>query len=715
MPAFRITRLFVCLLAAVCSAAQPPLLQGVEHIPAFGTPGLLAVWGPDAFVIAAAKDDAVLAPLIAAGPLGRGRVVCFTHTGYVSKGDDARANTLLRNCVRWAAADVPKPAVGLIVADCEPALRDSCAVTKLGKGWETQLGGLDAVVVRGWDFTEAQVAALTAFVRGGGGMVAGQTAWAWNAPADQTLRDNPLNRVVAAAGIAWTGGYADKTAPDGFAADAGPATLNAYAALKLITEATADAEALRQASASVVAAARALPPEDAILRPRLAALLATHESELAPSEQAPIRAGAPMARLLLAYQVQELELLPAASVKAHPGAAAFPGSVPEDAPRADRTVCVNGGLERWQSTGLYAPPGEVVTVTVPDELAAKGLRIRIGCHKDHLWHHRDWKRVPDITLERAITRPSTEVASAFGGPIYFIAPKGESAGALCVRVKGAVEAPLFVLGATDPETWKQTIRAAPGPWAELATSRVILSVPSSSIRDLDDPTSLLEFWDRIMDAQAELAAIPRERPNPERYVADVQISAGYMHSGYPIMTHLDAVADMTSLANMQKGTWGLLHEMGHNHQKGDWTFGGTGEVTCNLFAMYCIEKVCGLPWAQGHDGLKSREKKIGVYKAKGRKFEDWKKDPFLALAMYAQLVEGFGWEPFITVFGEYRDLDKNQRPQTDDEKRDQWMVRFSRTIGKNLGPFFDDWGVPVSDAAKAGIAELPEWMPAEPR
>ena len=73
----------------------------------------------------------------------------------------------------------------------------------------------------------------------------------------------------------------------------------------------------------------------------------------------------------------------------------------------------------------------------------------------------------------------------------------------------------------------------------------------------------------MLDACADLAARPRERARPERYVTDVQISAGYMHAGYPIMTHLDAAARFVDLraSGRRKGDWGLFHEMGHNHQQ----------------------------------------------------------------------------------------------------------------------------------------------------
>ena len=83
----------------------------------------------------------------------------------------------------------------------------------------------------------------------------------------------------------------------------------------------------------------------------------------------------------------------------------------------------------------------------------------------------------------------------------------------------------------------------------------------------------------------------------------------------------------------------------------------------------------------------------------------------LALRMYIQLQDAFGWDAFETVFAEYRDLPADQRPRNDNQKRDQWLVRMSRTTGRNLGPFFTAWGVPTTEAARESITDLPEWMP----
>ncbi|MBL9000092.1 MAG: hypothetical protein JNK25_03010 [Phycisphaerae bacterium] len=698
----------VTLIGSAVAQDRPDLLRGIDSVPAMGTPGLLAVWGKDSFSVLAAKDGPNLAPVIAAGRLGKGRLVCIAHDGYVGRAAAPQNASLLRNLVLWAAGELPnrKPIVGLITAPCAAVLNDVATVEPLDGEWHKLLPAFDVIVIGGWRLNPSQVAALTSFVERGGGLVAGQTAWAWTPTPGQSLEDNPLNRLAAGAGIAWTGSYSGHTAPGGFKPEAGTDAIHAALALDLIEAGTPE-DSLRQASASVVNAATVLPAGDVMLRPRLNALLEKHSAALVPSEKKPMGPRDGLARVLLAFQVRELRRHDAPA--AHPAAAEFPGAVASDASRAERDVCLSGA-ERWNSTGLYAAPGEAITVTVPREAVGLKAGVRIGCHQDQLWHHREWKRVPEITGEWPIISERTVVTSAFGGPIYIVLPRGAREQTR-IRIAGAVEAPMFVRGKTDPAAWKESIRHAPAPWAELATERVILSVPSSHVRDLDNPEELLAFWDAILDAQADLAGIPRERPWPQRYVADVQISAGYMHSGYPIMTHLDAAADMASLSNMKKGPWGLLHEMGHNHQEGDWTFDGTGEVTCNLFAMYCIETVCGLPWREGHEGLRDSAKRIAKHRATGRSFEKWKEDPFLALAMYAQLVEAFGWETFKRVFAEYRALSRDERPRTEEAKRDQWMVRFSRACGRNLGPFFDDWGVPVSAEAKASIADLPGWMP----
>lgn len=89
------------------------------------------------------------------------------------------------------------------------------------------------------------------------------------------------------------------------------------------------------------------------------------------------------------------------------------------------------------------------------------------------------------------------------------------------------QVPCYVfLGKTSLKEWKSCIQENLGPWGELATDNIILTVPTPSLKDLEDPEPLLQLWDEMMQAVARLAAQPFPFQRPERIVADVQISSG---------------------------------------------------------------------------------------------------------------------------------------------------------------------------------------------
>ncbi len=453
------------------------------------------------------------------------------------------------------------------------------------------------------------------------------------------------------------------------------------------------------------------------LAERLSALHALRPQQLTPSEERKITNRDPLARVLVRFDDERTLTTPVDFVRPHAAAASFPGALPQGAAPspAGRTLALD--VPGRRSLGLYAPAGGVVTVVFGDGKAQppEGLRLRIGAHSDDVRRRDSWSRMPRISRVFGVDAATMRVASAYGGLLYLEADAGLS-GTADLQVDGCVEAPLFELGTTDPQRWRDILRLTPGPWAELATQKVVLTVPSEAVRKLDDPTAVLQFWDSLLDGAADLSARPRERTRPERYVADRQISAGAMHAGYPIMTHLRAAQDMLDLQRMKSGPWGLLHELGHNHQSKDWTFDGTGEVTVNLFSLYLCDTLCGIGPDEAWGGnLRRAKDRLAQALAEGRK--PWgerrgdKADFGVRLLMYSQLQQAFGWELFIHCFAEYRDLRDEERPKTDQDKRDQWLVRASRSVDRDLGPFFTAWGVETSDAARASVAALADWMP----
>jgi len=708
-------------------ADQVALRRGVSEIAAPGLPGPVAVFGPRAFaVIVGGAGKGIAAPVVAASRLGAGRVVAFGHPGYLEKDalTTADTGTLVLNAVHWLARPGRTIHVGVRGRpELMAFLRaHRVAVDSLdGAGWTARLKGEAVVSCPLADLAAAETAALDRYTRGGGGLLAAELGWGWlQLNPDKTLTQHGGDRLLGPAGLLWADGTVDRTSALGYAAGPPPipALFNGTTALDSVLSGAPDGAA--QAVATTLLAARTLPPDDVLLLPRLEALRAAHLSDAALTLQQPITSAQPLERLLLTLEVQRAMHLPPDQVRVLPAAATFPNLVPADALRVTRTVQVDTDVPAWHSTGLYAAPGEMITVTVPEAAARLGLQVRIGAHTDALWQLSKWERAPEITRVFPLSTARTVAASAFGGPVYVVVPPGSKAGLVSVTLGSVVEAPLFVRGKTDLAAWKQTIRNAPAPWAELQGDSVILTVPSRVVRDLDDPEALMALWDRILDGYADLAGIPHKRTRPERYCTDLQISAGYMHSGYPIMTGLDVAHDFVSthviLTNGDGKTksWGFFHEMGHNHQQPDWTFEGTGEVTNNMFALYILDTVCGVT-VHTHPALEpaARRARLQKYVDGGAKFDQWKSDPFLALTMYIQLQEGFGWETYKKVFAEYGRLPDAERPKTDQEKRDQWLVRFSRAAGRDLGPFFQAWGVPTTAEARASVSGLPAWMPAD--
>ena len=753
--------------------AEPTITPQIRSIACTGTPGPLAIWGKDARPLASGMVDDQHAAIVASAPIGAngGRIIAFGHTGLL---ESAALGTLdTRNfLVEHLGTPGKKPGALLINSSLGGFLTElGWKVDSNGKSKKPALASalsadsdVGLVVLVGNDITDAQAGVLAAFAEAGGILAMAQTAWAWRQNSAQNFAENPLNIIATRAGIAWTGLYAsaDKTASAGglrvLTADEPLAKLlHAETALQVLLDfdaaqtdsgavsaqppnagepakprkkgKVAPGKEIQQAGFTLAAACRAMPIEGNPLHEKLNAARARTNPKLRGgiSAATPLSVDQPLARAMVAADVAlaerfATEVASSSNVPAaHPSAESFPGSVPADAPRIATTRTIPLATPGWHSLGLYAAAGEPITIRRTTAASGgKGQRpisVQIGCHTDSNWHHYEWKRVPDVTIARELAGEWLTLTSAFGGIVYLTVPDALAAASkgqmMTVEITGAVEAPLFVLGKTNVAEWKSRIRDLPGPWAELATSKVTLSVPASAIRQLDDPEQLMMLWDKVLDSAADLATIPRERTRGERYVADVQISAGYMHSGYPIMTHLDAVDDMTGYDRLIAGSWGLFHELGHNHQQSDWTFEGTVEVTCNLFSLYTLDTVCNVPWTVGHPGMKDRAEKIAKHLGTGAKFERWQNDPFLALQMYAQLVEAFGWSTYKKVFAEYRSLSEGERPKGQQQERDQWMVRFSRAAGKDLGPFFDAWGVPVTAEAKASIARLPGWMPSD--
>jgi hypothetical protein len=437
-------------------------------------------------------------------------------------------------------------------------------------------------------------------------------------------------------------------------------------------------------------------------------------------------------------------------IKAHPSSDFFPGKVKDGYTFSSRTIKINhkkisdslvpivsklNYSSPWANTmygtGLYAIPGEYVEIIIPKSLTDKNISVQIGCHSDRLnqWvaGKQDWRRMPIIVKKQKLTEVKTKVASPFGGLIYITASPKSDDWMEDVTINHAIAAPSFKLGSTTQQEWAQQLKNNKAPWGELASDDIIITVPDSVLQTVKDPEKVMKLWNLIIAGEMDLAQIPQPFYREQRLVIDEHIGGGFMHSGYPIMVHHSPVKHMLSediIANPEllmkpsKGgaNWGFFHEIGHNMQNLDWVFGGTTEVSCNFFSIYMFDRLMG-GRDNAHSGISNEntQKMMKKYFAKGADYEIWKKDPFLGLIMFRQLQEGFGWENFKKFFREYQAMaakdPSGEYAKTDEQKRDLWVKTFSDITERNIAPFLEKWGIPVSDEVKNELNKYVTWMP----
>jgi hypothetical protein len=710
----------------VLADAEPFLLEGL-------VPGLLSL-EPDR--ARALLRDGNRQPFAALGQSSGGRVLALAHDAFLAapalEGRPG-ARRLLENGLRWAGK-AERPAVGL-APGLEP-LRDRL---RQGGAFPAEIVPMEAlerqvdVYVFVGQRTEPGEAAdrLRKFLLKGGGVMVAATPWAFAARYPDFHRF-PANEVAELAGIRF---LAEGTAAvDGPVRTQVPDPGEVTAALRNLAGAVGT-EAETAARSAHLESLRAVPwldPED--WAPVLDAVVALDAAlgPVVPSRSAPVSPTRdPLRHAVVEVRSALNQSLPAELVPALPAAADFPGPVPAEAPRVTREVRIDGTWRGWKEgrgagawaageirpTGLYAAPGEVIRVEVPPEAAGAGWEIVLGSYGGGLRNRAEWHRYPRLQRSFPVAGEVTAAANGLGGLVGIRIPRGGKLGTVGITVHGAVDAPWFVLGETDPARWRTEVRQAPGPWAELEGRRVILAVPSGPVRALDDPEALLRAWDEILDRAAWLAGVDREESRKERIVFDRQTSAGSLHSGYPIAAHLGADLDRAlDVARLRgEGSWGFFHEIGHNHQHDLWFLPGTGETTCNLWSVHLFEAWVGKSRDGAHPGVHPlrRRQLRQEYFAKGREFaRDW--NVFTALDAYLLVQERFGWEPFREVFALYDGLPEVERPRTQAEKNDQWVLRLSRACGHNLAPYHRAWNLPLGADVDRALQDLPVWMPDPP-
>ena len=404
------------------------------------------------------------------------------------------------------------------------------------------------------------------------------------------------------------------------------------------------------------------------------------------------------------------------TLKACPAAKDFPGLPEDGAPLVKRTVEIDSNITGWHSTGLYAPPGAEISCSVSGAPKDSSIGIRIGCHTDSLHKLDDWRRVPEITLQVPVERGRVKLVNPLGGLVYVnVGQRSKRGKTFKVQISGATPAPLFILGVTTPEQWAVQLENAKAPWGEIRMPRLVMTMPVEQLKQCPDIQKVTEFLQKNMALQDWIMGWdtkPDRLHHPMRFVVDRQISAGAGHSGYPAMATTDWTDSIASGSIVNSGSWGLWHELGHNHQAPPFTMEGQTEVSVNIFSMVCEVMGTGKNyescWGGGmgpygmSDDLKKYFSGTLTYNEAPNKVQ---------LFFWVELMYHLGFDVFRQVALQYDDKPYDNGKLSDEKKWEWVMSAFSKVTGKNMGPYFEAWRMPVSEHARAKMKNLPVWLP----
>lgn len=300
-----------------------------------------------------------------------------------------------------------------------------------------------------------------------------------------------------------------------------------------------------------------------------------------------------------------------------------------------------------------------------------------------------------------------------------VVPWGASLGDITVTIAGAVESLIYRHKHTTLAEWSamvsnSAVTATLPMWGELVSDKYVLSLPITDLIQLQNPIEIMNYWDEMIDREDWLLGYPNITGSrtwrdingrAERFVVDVQISAGWMHSGYPVMAYLSVADEQLDITHLlSDGEWGPYHEVGHNHQWRGYVLPMTTEVGCNFFSTYIVESLNH----EASAGVRTCAAEIRNYMA-SPDYAGLGDDPFLYLAYFTTWKNEFGWTALHNVLRSYSNGDGSLDNLSSEDRVDAFMIKMSQEGGKSVEKWADAWGVPLKNQTRHTLRLLPDW------
>ncbi|PGE17330.1 hypothetical protein COM64_17910 [Bacillus toyonensis] len=343
----------------------------------------------------------------------------------------------------------------------------------------------------------------------------------------------------------------------------------------------------------------------------------------------------------------------------------------------------------YEPTGLYAKPNEQITINVEGN---QDIQVYIGTYSyDASW--REDSKIKSFTLKPGINT----IQSPNGGMIYFY--NKQQGGTIRTTITtGGTTTPFFELGKHTKQDLINMLDQYPNAHAvELKGERVLITASPARVKKYllgsnTDPVQLLKKMDEATRIQDKVAGLSEEQVDKHyvHYVEENHSPDYYMYAtSYRTAYVGDAIQYVLDINKFITDGWGPWHEAGHLRQQSPWKFYNMTEVQNNIYSL-SVEKAFNQP---------SNLEKSGIYPKAFQYLEQVNKnydeisDVFVKLVMLWQLQLAYGEDFYPNLHQLYRDMPSNEIPQTDENKKQLFMISASKVAKQNLIPFFEKWGL----------------------
>ncbi|MFI1259140.1 M60 family metallopeptidase [Streptomyces netropsis] len=374
-------------------------------------------------------------------------------------------------------------------------------------------------------------------------------------------------------------------------------------------------------------------------------------------------------------------------------------------------------LSNLSPVGEYLPKGKRLTYYAKIPIGTQ-LKIAVGT-PDFTLSDGSGSKVPRMYDGKSGNNTLTD---PFGGLIYiaFIGNSNASGEFAAMEGTESIPSPVFVhymKGATVRYR-EDLAKYTESPYVEFVSRHAILTVRrEDALRHKDDdPFELMNAYEEIIDVEdrylgLEGSGIHRVGPLRHHFVASGnQAGIGYAYTStddYPgwMAFHSDFTDDLLTSAGV-RNSWGIWHELGHQHQENPlfslMTEGvGDAEVTVNLFAG-AVQRHFKKPsrllesGSSGNDIWKEALDKRAAGNVGAKSMSPWHK-----LAALEQLRLAYGDNFWVNVHRMIRAENINSR-----DSATYLALMTSRQAGCDLRAFFRGWGFDISATADTEIVKL---------